>query len=150
MTRHPFILLALAAVMMQVLTFGACRPGPRVEVFLSTGIVASVADHAHPHPGAAQDHHGHVHPAAHQDDTGHRDACDGFPAPTPDHVHLWDIGPVAPRPDRDADTAPPQPAPALGSPWLDTNSAAPRQLGERSAAPVAGAPPGLRTTRLLI
>lgn len=152
MTRHPFILLAFAAVMLQVMTFGACRPRPRVEVFLSTGVVASVSDHHHPHGGAVQhhDHHHHAPRAAQPSEEADRGARDESPAPTPGHVHLWDISPVATRTDRNVETAPLQPAPALGMQWLDTNGAAPGCPQQRSVAPVAGAPPGLRTTRLLI
>lgn len=152
MNRPPFITLAFIAVMLQVMTFGACRPRPTVEVFLPSGVVASLDDHHHPHAGEHTHAHlsDHSHAERDRPDAERSGACDGHPPESPGHVHLWDIGPIAPRPDRDADAAPPQPTPALGTLWLPADLGEPRSLRARFLAPTAGAPPGLRTTRLLI
>ena len=152
MNRPPFITLALIAVMLQVMTFGACRPRPRVEVFLPSGVVASLNDHHHPHAGEHTHDHFSDHSQAEQvhSEAERSDACEGHPPESPGHVHLWDIGPVAPRPDREADAAPTPASPALLALRLHADHAAPRWRCALSFAPVAGAPPGLRTTRLLI
>jgi len=153
MNRPPFISLAFIAVMLQVMTFGACRPRPSVEVFLPSGIVTSLSSHQHPHIGAHTHDHASEHSPAERPDshTEQPGACEGHPPESPSHVHLWDTGPVAPRPDRDSEgaslDAPPQ---LLWHAPLDPDT------GRRHAhsAPFVPRPcaaaPGLLTTRLLI
>lgn len=153
MNRSPFITLAFMAVMLQVMTFGACRPRQRVEVLLPTGVVAALESHQHPHAGE----HTHdraadqSHAERHEPGTERSGACQGHPPESPGHVHLWDIGPVAPRPDRDADSASldAQPHPL----WIAPADPGAQERRTRAVPRVPrahGAASGLHTTRLLI